>query len=206
MNDDTIIGESGAGEDRTVSTSPVSTRDRIDGAALSLFAEKGVDQTTTKDIAHSAGVAEGTLYRHYASKDAMVRDLFILHYGRMAEELDRLQAVQSGLNAKMTAMIGAFCALFETDPAVFRFLFLVQHGQLGRLPENLRTPVLVVRGVIEAAIRNGEIPDQDPTLSTAMVFGLVTQPAVFKIYNDLPAPMTDMAPRLARACMHALNV
>lgn len=205
MNDDAMIGETGAGEDMAVSTSPVSTRDRIDAAALSLFAEKGVDQTTTKDIAQGARVAEGTLYRHYASKDAMVQDLFIRHYGHMAEELDRLQAARSGLNAKMTAMIGAFCALFETDPAVFRFLFLVQHGQLGRLPKDLRTPVIVVRDAIDAAIGNGEIPDQDSMLSTAMVFGLVTQPAVFKIYNDLPAPMTDMAPRLARACMHVLN-
>jgi AcrR family transcriptional regulator len=193
--------------DRANGAAPTArgTRERIDAIALGLFAEKGVDQTTTRDIAQGAGVAEGTLYRHYPSKDAMVRDLFVAHYGRMAAELDRLQAAETGVNAKIAAMVGAFCDLFESDPAVFRFLFLVQHGQLSHLPADLRTPVDVVRDSIEAAIRNGEIPDQDPTLATAMVFGLVTQPAVFKIYNNLPAPMTDMAPRLARACMHVLN-
>lgn len=181
------------------------TKERIDTAALALFARKGVDQTTTKDIAHGAGVAEGTLYRHYRSKDEMVRHLFMSHYARMAEQLDALEAGATGLNAKITAMVGAFCGLFESAPDMFRFLFLVQHGQLAHLPEDLRTPVHVVRDVIDAAIRNGEIPAQDPMLGAAMVFGLVTQPAVFKIYNDLPTPMPELAPRLARACMHVLN-
>lgn len=190
---------------RAPTTRAPTTRERIDAAALALFARKGVDQTTTKDIAQGASVAEGTLYRHYRSKDEMVHHLFMSHYAHMAERLDALEAAETGLNGKITAMVGAFCGLFESAPDIFRFLFLAQHGQLAHLPGDLRTPVHVVRDVIDTAIRNGEIAAQDPMLGTAMVFGLVTQPAVFKIYDDLPTPMPEMAPRLARACMHVLN-
>ena len=48
------------------------TRKRIEAAALLLFVEKGVAETSIRDIAHSAGVAEGALYRHHAGKDDLV--------------------------------------------------------------------------------------------------------------------------------------
>jgi len=57
-----------------LSTSPTeeNTRDRILQAALRLFARKGYDGTTTKDLANAANVAEGTLFRHFANKKAML--------------------------------------------------------------------------------------------------------------------------------------
>lgn len=41
-------------------------------AALDLFAEQGFDHTTTKDIAQRAGVAEGTVYKRYKTKDELL--------------------------------------------------------------------------------------------------------------------------------------
>ena len=44
-------------------------RDRIVKAALSLFQMKGFDATTTKAIARKAGIAEGTVFNYFKSKD-----------------------------------------------------------------------------------------------------------------------------------------
>jgi AcrR family transcriptional regulator len=44
--------------------------------ASRLFAEKGYGQTTTAEIAREAGVAEGTLYHHFGSKDGIFLTLF----------------------------------------------------------------------------------------------------------------------------------
>jgi AcrR family transcriptional regulator len=41
-------------------------------AAFDLFAEQGFDHTTTKDIAQRAGVAEGTVYKRYKTKDELL--------------------------------------------------------------------------------------------------------------------------------------
>lgn len=48
------------------------TRSRILQAALRLFAQKGYDGTTTRDLAAAAGVAEGTLFRHFVNKKAIL--------------------------------------------------------------------------------------------------------------------------------------
>jgi AcrR family transcriptional regulator len=47
-------------------------RTRILKAALRLFARKGYDGTTTRDLANAANVAEGTLFRHFANKKAIL--------------------------------------------------------------------------------------------------------------------------------------
>ena len=48
------------------------TRTKILQAALRLFARKGYDRTTTKYLAKSAGVAEGTLFRYFPNKKAIL--------------------------------------------------------------------------------------------------------------------------------------
>jgi AcrR family transcriptional regulator len=48
------------------------TRTRILQAAQRLFASQGYDGTTTRDLAQAAGVAEGTLFRHFPNKKAIL--------------------------------------------------------------------------------------------------------------------------------------
>ncbi|MES1022472.1 TetR/AcrR family transcriptional regulator [Gloeocapsa sp. BRSZ] len=52
-----------------------SSRDRILKAAQRLFARQGYDGTTTRDLAIAAGVAEGTLFRHFANKKAILIEI-----------------------------------------------------------------------------------------------------------------------------------
>jgi AcrR family transcriptional regulator len=48
------------------------TRHRIEQAAWILFVEKGYDNTTIRDIANAAGVAERTFFRYFAHKEAVL--------------------------------------------------------------------------------------------------------------------------------------
>ncbi|MCC5623927.1 TetR/AcrR family transcriptional regulator [Nostoc sp. CHAB 5715] len=52
--------------------SEAQTRTRILQAAQRLFASQGFDGTTTRDLAQAAGVAEGTLFRHFPNKKAIL--------------------------------------------------------------------------------------------------------------------------------------
>ena len=184
---------------------PYETRNRINQAALELFAEQGVDATTTKDIAKQAGIAEGTIYRHYVSKDDLVSELFSSNYLAFADQLDTLAAQQTGLRFKLVAIIRQFCELFDHDPALYRFLLLVQHCNLHRLKPGQRTPLLAMRDVIAGAVREGEIPEQDLDLATGMVLGIVLQPTTFHVYGRINGGMSKRVPALAEAAFRALG-
>ncbi|MEH1906527.1 MAG: TetR/AcrR family transcriptional regulator [Nostoc sp.] len=60
---------------RIFNSSPLSetqTRTRILQTAQRLFASQGFDGTTTRDLAQTAGVAEGTLFRYFPNKKAIL--------------------------------------------------------------------------------------------------------------------------------------
>ncbi len=181
-----------------------ATRERIGETAMALFVAKGVTETTIRDIAQGAGVAEGALYRHYPSKDELILDLFQRHYGAFAARLDALQAAQKHTRDKLAAMIRECCRIFDEQPVLFRFLLLVQHHSLRRV-EGRGTPVEIVREVVARGMAAGEISAGDVDLATALVMGVIVQPATFKTYGRLEGPMLPLAPALTDACWRVLQ-
>ncbi len=60
------------------------TRERILDSAVRLFAERGFERTTMRDIAAEAGCSLGLAYHYFASKEAIVLGL----YARLSSELE----------------------------------------------------------------------------------------------------------------------
>jgi AcrR family transcriptional regulator len=60
----------------------LSTKDKLLLSAIDIMSEKGYAATTTKEIALEAGVNEVTLFRHFGTKEGLVRAAFSrFHYG-----------------------------------------------------------------------------------------------------------------------------
>ncbi|HKH77220.1 MAG TPA: TetR/AcrR family transcriptional regulator [Rubrobacteraceae bacterium] len=53
-----------------------STKERVLGAAVRLFNEKGTAAISTNHIAEEAGISPGNLYYHYRNKDEIIREIF----------------------------------------------------------------------------------------------------------------------------------
>jgi AcrR family transcriptional regulator len=183
-----------------------ATRRRLRSAALELFVEQGVMETTTRDLAKRAGIAEGTIYRHFESKDELVRDLFRDHYFRFGAELNRIQAeTAGGVDAKLRAMIDFMCRLYDEEPTLYRFLLLVQHTALPNIRTAPTSPALIFRSLVARAIEQGEIREQNPSLAASMLLGAIIQPALSLIYGSLTGTMSDFAPAIAEACSALLR-
>ncbi len=53
-----------------------STKEKIFDAAIDLFAEKGYDRVSIRDISRTVGITEGAVYKHYSSKEAILDSIF----------------------------------------------------------------------------------------------------------------------------------
>lgn len=100
-----------------------ATARRIFEAALGLFREQGYGATTVEQIARAAGVAKGTFFTHFPSKDAVLD-----HIGRL--QMDRLEAAFADspalaalpAPARLHAVLAALAAGVEGQPAEMRAL------------------------------------------------------------------------------------
>ncbi|MCB1286173.1 MAG: TetR family transcriptional regulator KstR2 [Mycobacterium sp.] len=54
---------------------PATRRGELLSLAASMFAERGLRATTVRDIADAAGILSGSLYHHFASKEAMIDEV-----------------------------------------------------------------------------------------------------------------------------------
>ncbi len=53
-----------------------TSRDEILRVSLNLFSEKGFDGTSVRDIAGRIGITQSSLYKHFSSKDEILREIF----------------------------------------------------------------------------------------------------------------------------------
>jgi AcrR family transcriptional regulator len=72
---------------RRIHSQGQETRQSILTAASRLFVEKGVDNTSLKDIAREAGISPGTLFYHYSSKSELIFDVTDQHFDRVTQQL-----------------------------------------------------------------------------------------------------------------------
>ncbi|MGE5136255.1 MAG: TetR family transcriptional regulator [Gemmatimonadota bacterium] len=72
---------------RTPGVTAAETRERLLRAAADVFAERGYDGTRVADIAAAAGVSNGALYAHFASKAELLVDALRTHGRRLLADL-----------------------------------------------------------------------------------------------------------------------
>jgi AcrR family transcriptional regulator len=148
-------------------------RARILDAALSLFEERGFDATAVPEIARRAGVATGSIYRHFESKDALVNALYREWKGRYNEQV--LTPPPDGADAR--AVFSHYwrgMARFAQDhPTAARFLDL--HHHRGYLSHDTlasdRDAETVAAAFLEAAVRAGQVRPMAPVMLIALLAG-----------------------------------
>ncbi|MEM0986443.1 MAG: helix-turn-helix domain-containing protein [Pseudomonadota bacterium] len=182
-----------------------NARPLIEGAALRLFVDKGVDAATTREIAVEAGVSEGALYRHYKSKDELALALFMETHNRLGKMM--LDAWQEGgtLEARIRRLVTAYCTLADEDWLLFSFHLLSINKYV---PHDVRRdddPVTIVETMLKGAMDEGMIPHGEPEILGAMALGVMMQAGNNKAYNRLPGPFSRHIDSFTRAIVAILE-
>jgi AcrR family transcriptional regulator len=163
-----------------------ATKEKLMRASLRLFVQKGIAATTTRDIAAAAGIAEGTIYRHFESKEAMADEIFLSHYLPFAGALKKVAGGSNDPLEQLRAMVRHFHRSFDADPEVFAFLLLGHHSTIGRIPDGTSTPISVLAETVERLAPKG----RDAQLLTHLVLGMILQPATALLAGALVPPLS----------------
>jgi AcrR family transcriptional regulator len=165
-----------------------------------------VAETTTKEIAMAASIAEGTIYRYFPSKEQLALNMFLGHHQALAEALDEAQGAAKGLRAKVEAIVRCYCDWADRDWTLFAYHLLNQHSFLIQVPDGTPNPVNVVREVIGQAMKAGEIPRRSVDLAAASAVGVVLQAATYKVYGRFEGPLSAHVRFFADAAWAVLAV
>jgi AcrR family transcriptional regulator len=152
------------------------TRQRLLVAARELIEAGGYGAASVMAIADRAGVASGTVYRHFPSK----AELFLEVFRAVCEGEERAMLVaaedvpaSAGAVGRLEAVLGTFAERALRNPRLAWTLLaepVDPQVDAERLAYRRRYAELVARE-LRAAVAGGEIPDQDVSFTAAALVG-----------------------------------
>jgi AcrR family transcriptional regulator len=145
-------------------------------AALECFSTLGYDQTSIADIRERAGASTGSIYHHFGSKEQIAAALYVSGVRQtQAAGLEALLRTRTGRTG-VAALVGAYVDWVVAHPELARFLFAMRHAPFVETEDatidDLNRDMHVRAATWFAArIEAGELPDLEPSLRSALVFG-----------------------------------
>ena len=158
-----------------------TTRQKIETAALSLFARKGLT-VKVGEIAKASGVSQGLMYSHYPSKDALIAELVrqaTVISGKIIMDFSKSGGAADGKIKNISSMM---CQMFSEAPiGIDYFMFMTQVGMSGfQLPEEARyqtelpNPAESLASIVAQGQAEGSAVQGDP-FDLSLVYWAVIQ-------------------------------
>ena len=160
--------------------------------ALSLFAEKGVEGTSMRDLAAATGVSQGTIYHYFADKDALLVAVVDAH-----SFLPHLRLLLTRADSRHTVdvlrdLVLSFAALLEEHARIVQVLV----GEARIRPKLAETwaglteeGVSLLAGYLDTRIAAGELRPHDAAVTARAVFFTVL---MAHLARTLPTPFLPM--------------
>lgn len=184
-------------------------RQAILDAALACFSTVGYDQTTLADIRRRAGASTGSIYHHFGSKEQIAGSLY-LDAVRATQDhgiaaLLRTRTGRTGIHA----LVHAYLDWVEANPDRARFLLWMRHAEF-MVPGEPEIDALNAdvqrraQAWFAQRIAAGELPDVDPSIRRALVFGPCRHWASRWLAGDTTLTVAQAKRQLAPAAYAAL--
>jgi AcrR family transcriptional regulator len=160
---------------------PGTKRPAIVAAATSLFASKGVDATSMREVADAAGVREAAIYRHFRGKEEMAQEIFASWYGWYSQQVQEIVERGDSVREKLHALVHVEFEAARAHPQ--EFLYFCENE--ARFLRGLRRDIPRVRQELIKMLRkeqaSGEVRRGDAALLADMLSGALCAVAISAI-------------------------
>lgn len=170
---------------------------------MQTFAEKGFAASRTRDIAARAGVAEGTIYLYFESKDELLLTAFraaVREFSRCVEEL--LHDDRSFADRLETFVSSQFVRI-EADPGLAAVLLFEARQSTkfydGAVRDVLRDYASAVDRLLASGMKSGEVrSDLDIQLARRLLIGALEEVELNWLLSDRNRPLVPQAAAVAK--------
>ncbi|HLK89775.1 MAG TPA: TetR/AcrR family transcriptional regulator [Polyangia bacterium] len=184
-------------------------------AAEEVFADAGLHAAHMGEIAERAGVAVGTLYNHFADREALLAGLAEARFKEMIADMDgALKATgDQPFGPRVRALVVAMLTYYERH---WKFMQIFLQGETGRYQRTYPTLVeamrhkmrevrtrvekLIAQGVREKAIR-ADLAD----LGAFFLIGMLRSLVMRRLYQDPNKGLVVEADRMLDAFLHGVG-
>ena len=148
-------------------------RDAILDAALECFVDRGFHGTAMPDIAKKTGIAAGTIYHYFASKEELVNALFRKWKAEIARRVFTAFPQGAPTREQFSVMWREMIAFALAHPAAFAFLELHNHSSYldAESVAADRGLKIFAGAIVQQAQKDGVIKSLDAALLMELVFG-----------------------------------
>jgi TetR/AcrR family fatty acid metabolism transcriptional regulator len=164
-----------------VDTPAAGKRERILDAAVKVFAREGFYNAKVSQIAELAGVADGTIYLYFKSKDELLISLFEDRMDVVLATLrGALEAQELDVTARLRKMIELQLELIEQNPEMAEVI-TVELRQSAKFIREYHNPkfaefLRLIAGTIALGQKRGELRgDLDPQFVARALFGALDE-------------------------------
>ena len=177
-------------------------------AAISVFADQGYHGARVGDIAEHAGVAHGLLYHYFASKDDVLRTIFVENWGELLVRFRAVEAADEPADEKLAGVAKILLRTWRNDPALVTVMVreVARSHQLQDRVDEVREAFAIVQRIVEEGQAAGVFRrDVDARLASWLFYGGLEEILTGWVLGQLPDGEDDVAAAERTAVAFALG-
>jgi TetR/AcrR family transcriptional regulator, fatty acid metabolism regulator protein len=184
---------------RTLTDRSIASEDkrtRILDAAIRVFAERGYHEARVGDIAEDAGVAHGLLYHYFASKDDVLRTIFVENWGQLIARFRAVEGADEPAGEKLEGIAKILLRTWRNDPALVTVMVreVARSHQLQDRVDEVREAFAIVQRIVEEGQAEGVFRrDVDARLASWLFYGGLEEVLTGWVLGQLPDSEDDVA-------------
>ncbi|MFQ5521163.1 MAG: TetR/AcrR family transcriptional regulator [Candidatus Methylomirabilia bacterium] len=175
---------------------------QIIDAAVRVFARNGYYNSRVSDIAREAGVASGTIYLYFKTKDDILVKLFREKMAAFVAYLRQAIATEPDARAKLCRLVALHFHILEADPALAEVVQVeLRQGHKffrGASATEVGSYFALIGSVLEEGVEAGLFRKHLPIkVATKVLFGAMDQMATSWVLGKRGYKLTETAPAVA---------
>ena len=171
-------------------------------AAVRIFARKGYYNSRVADIAREAGIAAGTIYLYFKTKDDILVTLFREKMAEFVDTLRKAIANEADAASKVRRLVSLHFRMLAENPELADVVQVeLRQGHKffrGASGQEIGAYFALIGSVLEAGVAEGRFRDGLPVkVATKMLFGAMDQMATSWVLGKRGYRLTDTADAVA---------